>query len=229
MIRATARFAFPVNPGMKKIQLFIYDFDGTLVDTKLDIADSVNRTLRELGLRGLSRETIFGYVGNGVEPLLSRSVEGTGFTDIQKAVEIFKNLYDKHLLDQTCFYPHCRETIDFFSQKSHAIFSNKPVYFIKRILAELDFIQPFVAILGGDSIERKKPDPQGLLHIMETLHVPPHKVLMVGDSAIDIETGKRANVSTCAVTYGLGSHKALEEARPDWIIQDFAELENMFC
>lgn len=209
--------------------MFVYDFDGTLVDTKLDIADSVNRTLQELGLRELSRETIFGYVGNGVEPLLSRSLGGTGFADVPKAVGIFRNFYDQHLLDQTCFYPHCRETIGFFSHKSHAIFSNKPVYFIKRILAELDFLQPFVSILGGDSMERKKPDPQGLLRIMEMLRVAPDEVLMVGDSAIDIETGKRANVSTCAVTYGLGSRKALEQASPDWIIHDFAELKNMFC
>ena len=214
---------------MKKIQLFVYDFDGTLADTKLDIADSVNRAMGELGVSALSQETIFGYVGNGVGPLLSRSLAGTGFTDIPTAVEVFKKHYDRHLLDRTNFYPNCRETIGFFSHKLHAILSNKPVYFINRILAELDFARPFVAVLGGDSVETKKPDPQGLLQIMAAARVAPDEVLMVGDSAVDIETGRRANILTCAVTYGLGSRRAIEEARPDWIIHDFAELKNLFC
>lgn len=214
---------------MKKIQLFVYDFDGTLVDTKLDIADSVNRALRELGVRELPRETIFGYVGNGVGPLLARSLAGTGFTEIPTAVEIFKKHYDRHLLDQTHFYPNCRETIDFFSHKSHAIFSNKPVYFIKRILTELNFTRPFVSILGGDSVERQKPDPQGLLQIMEAARVSPDEVLMVGDSVLDMETGRRAHVSTCAVDYGLSSRETLKHAEPNWIIHDFPELKNLFC
>ena len=214
---------------MKKIQLFVYDFDGTLVDTKLDIADSVNRTLRELGARELPLETIFGYVGNGVGPLLDRALAGTGLSDVPLAVRIFKEHYGRHLLDQTDFYPHCRETVGYFLNKSHAIFSNKPVYFIRRILAELNFHQPFVSVLGGDSVDRHKPDPQGLLRIMETLRISPEETLMVGDSPLDIEAGQRAGVSTCAVTYGLASRKTLEQTRPDWIIHDFADLKKLFC
>jgi phosphoglycolate phosphatase len=132
-------------------------------------------------------------------------------------------------LDQTRFYPNCRDTISYFSGKSHAIFSNKPVYFIERILAELNFNQPFVTVLGGDSVERKKPDPQGLLHIMETLRIPPEETLMVGDSSIDMESGRKAGVFTCAVTYGLASRESLEQSKPDWIIHDFAEIKNLFC
>ncbi|MBI4384925.1 MAG: HAD hydrolase-like protein, partial [Nitrospinae bacterium] len=155
---------------MKKVRLFVYDFDGTLVDSKLDIADSVNCALRELGFRELPRETIFGYIGDGVEALMSRALSGvtpagptpasvpldptpppacaeaeTGFrrsrsaiaawppgvcldsgplAGVGPAVEAFKRHYGVRYLDQTRFYPHCRETIDSFSDKKHAIFSN---------------------------------------------------------------------------------------------------------
>ncbi len=214
---------------MKKIQLFVYDFDGTLVDTKLDIADSVNRTLSELGLNPLTREKILGYVGNGVGPLLEQSLAGSGYSDLPEAVRVFKKHYDQHLLDQTDLYPHCRETINYFARKSHAIFSNKPVYFIHRILEALRFQQPFGPILGGDSMEKKKPDPQGLLFIMETLRIDPEETLMVGDSAIDMDSGRRAGVSTCAVTYGLADRQTLEQSEPDWIIHDFADLKKLFC
>ena len=214
---------------MKKVRLFVYDFDGTLVDTKLDVADSVNHALKELGVRQLHRETIFGYVGDGVGPLLARSLAGTDFADVLAAVEVFKKHYDKHLLDRTDFYPRCRETIDYFSNKLHAILSNKPVYFINRILDELNFAHPFTSVLGGDSVERKKPDPQGLLQIIRMAQVAPDEVLMVGDSGIDVETGRRANVSTCAVTYGIGGLESISQFGPDWIIHDFSELKNLFC
>lgn len=215
---------------MKKIRLFVYDFDGTLVDSKLDIADSVNCALRDLGVRELPRETIFGYIGNGVESLLTHSLAGASASaGIQEAVEAFKKHYDRRLLDQTNFYPNCRETLDFFSHKTHAIFSNKPLRFIKRILEGLNFLHPFASIVGGDSLKSRKPDPQGLLHILETLRISPGETLMVGDSATDVETGRRAKVFTCAVTYGLGDRKSLDRARPDWIIDNFAQLRELFC
>ena len=107
-------------------------------------------------------------------------------------------------LDQTDFYPYGREIVEYFSAKKNAILSNKPFVFIEKILRSLDFLQPFDSILGGDSLDVQKPDPKGLQFLMSKLNCSPNQVLMIGDSAIDIETGKQAEVITCGVTYGLG-------------------------
>lgn len=213
---------------MKKIRLFVFDFDGTLVDTKRDIADSVNLTLAQLKVRTLPRETIYAYIGSGVGPLLTRALEGTGAGGIPEAVEVFIKHYDERLLDHSHFYPNCRETLNFFAGKIHAICSNKPARFIKKILTELGSLDQFPTIIGGDEPSRKKPDPQGLMDILATHEIPADEAVMVGDSPIDIETGRRAKVSVCAVTYGLSERKSLEEAQPDWIIDDFAELQRLF-
>ncbi|MFQ5443740.1 MAG: HAD hydrolase-like protein, partial [Nitrospinales bacterium] len=123
---------------MKNIRLFVFDFDGTLVDSKHDIAESVNHTLADLGYPQLPEETIISYIGDGVQTLLTRALAPHPFDDIPKAQDIFTKHYEKHLLDRTEFYPNCRETLNFFSQKKYAIFSNKPTRFIKSILTGLD-------------------------------------------------------------------------------------------
>ena len=211
---------------MKKIELFVYDFDGTLVNTKDDIAYSLNLTFRELGLPPLKHETIFSYIGNGVESLVVRALAGTSFDDVPEAIRLFKVFYGQHLTRHTRFYPHCRETLNFFAHKKHAILSNKPERFIKKILAEFDFLHPFDAVVGGDTLDGKKPDPLGLHHLMALHETTAGKTLMVGDIGVDIETGKRACVTTCGVTYGLGGRAAVKEA--DYIIDDLCELKKLF-
>ncbi len=213
---------------MKKIRLFAFDFDGTLVDTKRDIADSVNLTLAQLNVRTLPRETIYTYIGSGVGPLLTRALETTDVDNIPEAVDIFIKHYDERLMDHSHFYPNCRETLKYFSGKELTICSNKPSRFIKKILAGLGSLEQFPTIVGGDEPARKKPNPQGLLDILSAHAVHPDEALMVGDSPIDIETGRQAKVKTCAVTYGLSERKCLEDARPDWIIDDFADLRRLF-
>ncbi|MFQ5715480.1 MAG: HAD family hydrolase [Nitrospinales bacterium] len=211
---------------MRKIDLFVYDFDGTLVDSRKDIANSVNLTLERLGLEPRANETIYPFIGNGVGKLLSGVLAGTSCGDLSEAVDLFKKFYAERLLEHTYIYPNCRETLEFFSHKKHAILSNKPESFIRQILAELDFQRPFAAIVGGDTLESRKPDPQGLLHLLASQKTPPANALMVGDIAVDIETGRRANVLTCGVTYGLGDRSAFEKA--DYIIDDLAELKTLF-
>ncbi|MFQ5449463.1 MAG: HAD family hydrolase [Nitrospinaceae bacterium] len=212
---------------MKKISLIVYDFDGTLVDTLDDITTSVNLTLKELGERTLDRETIQTCVGRGVVTLMTRALDGTAFTDIGQAVTLFREHYARHLMDHTRFYPNCRETVEYFSHKNQAICSNKPEDFVRKILENLDCLDPFQAIIGGDSFPTRKPDPQGLRHLIRKFGLEPGEVLIVGDSPLDIETGKNARVLTCAVTYGMGDTVALQAARPNWIIGDLAELKRL--
>jgi phosphoglycolate phosphatase len=210
---------------MTSFQILVFDFDGTLVDTKKDIADSVNRTLKELELRTLDPETLYTFIGKGVTHLMTRSLEKTGYGDLSRTIEVFMRHYEEHLMDQTDLFPNCRETLEHFADKENTILSNKPTRFITQILDALNWRAPFSTIIGGDLMPAKKPDPGGLLHILEQHGVHPKDTLMIGDSLVDIETGKRAGVKTCGVTYGHAGRKSLESAQPDWIIDDLSELK----
>ena len=212
----------------QKISLIVYDFDGTLVDTLIDIVDAVNLSLKELELRALSRETICKYVGKGVERLMDQSINGTGFTDLSLAVELFRKYYSENLMNHTRFYPFGREILDHFRDKRQAICSNKPVDFVRRILESLDSLDLFDAILGGDSLNSKKPDPEGLFHLLDCFQCPPEQAVLIGDSPVDIETGKRAGVSTCVVSFGFGNPSEIALAEPDYSIDHLSELKNLF-
>jgi phosphoglycolate phosphatase len=210
---------------MTSFQLLVFDFDGTLVDTKKDIADSVNRTLKELELRTLDREILHTFIGKGVNHLMTRSLEGTGYADLPRAIDAFMRHYEAHMMDQTRLFPNCRGMLEHFAHKENTILSNKPTRFITQILDALDCRTPFSTIIGGDRMPAKKPDPGGLHHILEQHRVRQEETLMIGDSLVDIETGKRAGVKTCGVTYGHAGRESLESAQPDWIINDLAELK----
>lgn len=212
----------------RKISLIVYDFDGTLVDTLFDISSAVNLALREMGLRTLGRETVCKYVGKGVERLMAQSIDGTGCADLSLAVELFRKYYSENLMDHTRFYPSGREILNHFRDKKQAICSNKPEEFVRRILESLQSLDCFSAILGGDSVKSKKPDPEGLLHLLELFKCPPERAVLVGDSPVDIETGKRAGVYTCVVTYGFGDPKEISLAGPDCSIDHLSQLKALF-
>lgn len=214
---------------MRNISLIVYDFDGTLVDTLFDIADSVNLSLVDLGLPQLPRETIRKYVGKGVEHLMTQTLKGSYCADIPKAVSLFKRHYSENLVKHTDYYPHGREILEHFRNKKQAICSNKPEDFVRRILESLKGIQYFDAIIGGGSVKTKKPDPEGLTSILELLNVSADEAVLVGDSLVDIETGKRAGVYTCVVNYGLGFPEEIIAADPDSSIDCLSELKGLFC
>ena len=211
-----------------RVSLIIYDFDGTLVDTLFDIADAVNLSLTELGLRVLSRETIRKYVGKGVERLMAQVINGTGCVDLELAVELFRKYYSKNLVNHTRFYPSGREILDHFSDKKQAICSNKPEEFVRNILVSLGSLDYFDAILGGDSLKSKKPDPEGLLYLLDCFKCSPEQTLLVGDSPVDIATGKRAGIFTCIVSYGFGDPEEIVLAEPDYSIDHLSELKDLF-
>ncbi len=211
---------------MQFVNLLVYDFDGTLVDTKDDIALSVNLTLKELGLPQKDPSEIFGYIGNGVGQLLERALGGSDYFNVEDAVKVFRKIYDIHLIDQTKYYPGCRQIVEHFSHKKQAICSNKPEYFIKRILKEFESETLFDPIVGGDTTPVKKPDPKVLLGIVDKHQSLPDQTVLVGDSGVDIETGKRAGVLTCGVTYGIGGKEAVKDA--DFVIDHIDELKELF-
>jgi len=180
--------------------------------------------MKELGRPELSLPEVGRCVGRGVVMLMTQALEGTGFADIPRAVKIFRGHYSRNLIRHTRLYPGVRETVLGFAGRKQAICSNKPEDFVRAILTRLDFAAPFQEIVGGDTLAQQKPDPAGLNRIMDRLGVPAREAVMVGDSPVDIATGRAAGVRTLAVCYGNSPRERLREADPDALLEHFSDL-----
>lgn len=143
---------------------------------------------------------------------------------VERAIKIFRRRYGEHLLDHTCLYPSVAKVLEFFKDRKQAVITNKPEDFSRTILKGLGIDRYFFDCLGGDAGFPKKPSPEPLLELLRRAQVKPEEALLVGDSAIDIETGRNARVKTLAVTYGFGRRDEIETAGPDAILEDLEEL-----
>ena len=213
----------------KEIDLVIFDLDGTLADTGQDLANAINYVRSRLDLEPLDDRLVYDHVGRGVEHLLRSSLPQTYDGRFQEVMELFLQRYENHLLDTTLLYPCVKETLDYFRGKKRVVVSNKLHRLTVSILRGLGIEICFDAILGGDSVPQKKPDPEPLNRVLGAFGVSPKKALMVGDGGTDIEAGKRAGVLTCGVTYGLGKREELIAAKPDILIDHLRHLTDYFC
>ena len=206
------------------IRLLIFDLDGTLIDSETDLTQSVNATREHLALGPLPREEIASYVGQGVATLVRRALGAeTPEEVLEAAVSYFLSYYHEHMLDHTQLYPGVRETLDALKGRKLAVLTNKPVNFSRQILEGLRLDSRFASVYGGNSFDRKKPDPVGIFRLMKDTHVPAASTMIIGDSGVDIQTGRNAGVWTCAVSYGIGA-PTLADVRPDFLVNDFREL-----
>ena len=207
-----------------EVRALIFDLDGTLIDSKLDLALAVNAVLAEMGRGPLPHEKIFGYIGQGAPKLIARAL-GKGATqqDCRRGLEFFIQYYSIHKLDNTSLYPGVRETLDALSGMPMAVLTNKPVGASRGILQGLGLAETFQIIYGGNSFERKKPDPMGVETILREFGAEPAQVMFVGDSEIDVLTARNAGTWICGVTYGFGSHR-LAEFPPDLLVDNLEEL-----
>lgn len=209
---------------LKQIQFLIFDLDGTLVDSETDLTLSVNAVRLQMGLEALPRSTISSFVGRGVVTLIERALGPSASPDdVQKAVGLFLAYYRLHMLDHTVPYTGVRETLDGLKGWKMAVLTNKPVRFSRDMIAGLGLAGHFSFIYGGDSFERKKPDPMGVAKLIEDMDVSAAQTMLVGDSDTDVLTARNAGVLACGVTYGIGSH-TLEAARPDFTVGDLRDL-----
>lgn len=206
------------------IELLVFDLDGTLIDSKQDLVHSVNAVRQRLGMTPLAEETVAAYVGRGVVTLMERVLGDTATTErVAEAVEFFLDYYRDHMLDHTVPYPGVREALDGLQGRAMAVLTNKPVRFSQAILAGLGLSRYFVQVYGGNSFARKKPDPVGLVTLMDEAKVGTRSTMIVGDSDTDVLTGRNAGVWTCGVTYGLAPG-TLETSPPDIMLDDLREL-----
>jgi phosphoglycolate phosphatase len=206
------------------VGLLVFDLDGTLIDSKVDLANSVNHALRAFGLPALPLPVIYSYVGDGATMLIRRAVGEEGNGILPAVLESFLAHYRQHLLDTTLPYPGVAESLrEWADIYPMALLTNKPVDMTRAILSGLDLDRFFPDVVGGDSFGSKKPDPEGLLHLMKTRGASPGETLMVGDSKNDVIAGKRAGARTCGVTYGLGAG-GFADHPPDFTVGRFPDL-----
>jgi phosphoglycolate phosphatase len=138
-------------------------------------------------------------------------------------LEFFIKYYSAHKLDNTVLYPGVRETLDALQRMPMAVYTNKPVRVSRSIIQELGVAGHFHIVYGGNSFERKKPDPMGVESILREFGAAPSEVMFVGDSEVDVQTGRNAGTWVCGVTYGFGSQH-FTEYPPDLVVDNLTEL-----
>ncbi|MGB0010735.1 MAG: HAD-IA family hydrolase [Candidatus Sulfotelmatobacter sp.] len=228
------------------IKLVIFDLDGTLIDSRLDLVHSVNAALRHIGRPELPDDVIASYVGDGAPVLIQRALGGESVDEavVRDGLQFFLSYYREHKLDHTTVYPGIHECLGAIQSSSHqlaegdsrarlngarqmAVLSNKPVVPSRAIVEALGLGQFFTKIYGGNSFATKKPDPEGALKLLEEHGVTPQEAAIVGDSHVDVETGRNAGLWTVAVNYGFAPH-TLEASCPDVLVDAPHELALLF-
>lgn len=207
--------------------LLIFDLDGTLVDSKQDLIDSVNATRGFMNLAPLPGPTVARYVGRGSRALIQSALgESAPAEQVHKAHDFFIQYYGEHMLDKTVLYDGVRDALDAMKERGHtlAVLTNKPVRFSERMMDRLGLGRHFVRVYGGNSFEpRKKPDPVGIHALLEETGLAPQNTIMVGDSSVDIRTARNAQVQACGVTWGFQPETFVEEP-PDFTIDHMLQL-----
>jgi phosphoglycolate phosphatase len=209
------------------IKLIIFDLDGTLIDSSIDITNAINYALAPYGIKPLTVKETIKLVGEGITRLMEKLIESRRSeirNDINKEilVERFLEHYSSHLIDNTTVYPKVRETLERLKDYKKAVISNKREPLSIKILNDLDLLKYFDLVLGSDSTPEKKPSPVPIRHVMERLNVSEKESVIVGDSNFDIEAGRAAGIKTIAVTYGYRPLELLKNA--DYIINSFDEI-----
>ena len=217
------------------IELVIFDLDGTLIDSRLDLVHSVNAALRHIERAALPDDVIASYVGDGAPYSDSACAGRRGGDDalVREGLQFFLSYYREHKLDHTTVYGGMQEALETIqnsgngSPRQMAVLTNKPVVPSRAIVEALGMGRFFTQVYGGNSFATKKPDPEGARKLVEEHGVLPVEAAIVGDSHVDVETGRNAGLWTVGVSYGFAPH-TLEGSPPDVLVDAPDELADVF-
>jgi phosphoglycolate phosphatase len=208
------------------MDLLIFDLDGTLVDSREDLAEEVNVTRRHMGMEPLDNHRVYSYVGNGAPVLVRRAIgDQATEAEVQEALEYFLEYYRDHDLDHTVLYPGVREALErlHLAGKRMAVLTNKPIRMSRHIVDGLGVGDWFFRVYGGNSFEFKKPNPIGVETLMREAGVGRDGTLMVGDSSVDVNTARNAGIQCCGVTYGF-QPESLADPAPELLVDRMEQL-----
>ncbi|MHB9145571.1 MAG: HAD family hydrolase [Symbiobacteriia bacterium] len=221
---------------MQPIKALIFDMDGTLVDSKDDLAAAVNHALRMLGRHPLPHEQIHRYIGNGARVLLASALEGqqAPATDptgelaqrVNEAMPHFVEYYQEHYLSRTHLFPGVSEALAEWGRRGKlmAVATNKDSRLTHNILSALGVAHHFKLIVGPGDVTCRKPHRESIDHILKVVGVPHAEAAMVGDSSVDLATGSNAGIRTYGVSYGHGGREALQAAGAVAVVDDLRDL-----
>ncbi len=217
-------------------KLLIFDLDGTLIDSREDLANSINAMLIHFGKKELPHEVIASYIGDGAPMLVRRSLGDPDDENfVQDAVLYFMGWYREHKLDNTYVYDGVKEALSAIEKSRNtastqetqplkmAVLSNKPVGPSRAIVEALGLGPYFFQVYGGNSFHTKKPDPTGVQALLEEAGADAEETIIIGDSDIDVLTARNSGIYSVGVTYGLAPH-TLDDAPPDVLIDHPNEL-----
>ena len=208
------------------MDLLIFDLDGTLIDSRLDLASAVNAARRHMSMPPLENEQVYSYVGNGAPVLIRRALgEAASEAEIAKALEFFQAYYRAHLLDCTTLYPGVKESLDRLRDagKRLAVLTNKPIDMSRAIVDGLGVGGHFFQVYGGNSFPLRKPDPVGVDALIRESGVARDRTMMIGDSSVDVLTARHAGVKCCGVTYGF-QPETLADPAPDFLVDHMEQF-----
>jgi phosphoglycolate phosphatase len=211
--------------------LLIFDLDGTLIDSAEDLAIATNHTRARFGLEPLDAKVVHSYVGNGAAMLVRRALgPDPSEAVVEEGLDFFIKYYRAHALAHTRLYPGIEAAVKVLASKGHtlAVLTNKPVRISADIIAGLGLASLFKHVYGGNSFEqKKKPDPIGIETLMQETGFAPKETWMVGDSSVDVQTGRNAGVRVCGVTWGF-QPESFAEFAPDVVVREAKELVGVF-
>jgi len=207
-------------------QLFLFDLDGTLIDSRADLAAATNAMRALHGLPPLPLDTVTAYVGDGIRVLAARALEGAA-VDPDLAAREISAAYAAHLTDRTTAYPGVDAGLRALRAAGHdlALVTNKPGPLARRLFDHFGWTPLFAALLGGGDTAELKPSPLPLQIAMQRAGHGPATTWMVGDHHTDLEAARRAGVKSIYLESGIG-HPGAE--KPDLVCPDFAAFASHF-
>jgi phosphoglycolate phosphatase len=213
---------------MKKVDLMMFDFDGTLVSSGADLIQSINYTLNALKLKEKPEEEILSFVGDGVKKLIEKVLGKNHMKYHEEAMIIFTDYYGKHLLNNTGLCPQVEEVLKNFENKTKIILTNKRYNFTLAIAQGLNITKYFVEIIGADSTPFQKPDRRIIDYILNKYGVAKENTLIIGDGINDITVAKNSGILSCCYLNGLGNRLDLLSLNADYYCENLLEMNSLF-